>query len=122
VKTKYIVGIAIIVAFIIFGALSFKKSLTPYVSFKEAKSTTTPVQIIGEVVFPEAKYDPDSLVLSFPLVDPKGERLKVFYKGTKPSNFEQAPSVVVRGKYENGVFVADQLLVKCPSKYQGEKK
>ena len=36
-----------------------------------------------------------------------------------PGNFDQAKSVVLKGKTENGVFVAEQMLVKCPSKYQG---
>jgi cytochrome c-type biogenesis protein CcmE len=121
-KTKYIVGIIIILAFIIFGALSFKKSLTPYVSFKEARSSTTPVQVMGKVDYSQAKYQPDSLQLFFPLIDPQGERINVVYEGTKPANFEQATSVVIRGKYEGEFFVADLLLVKCPSKYQGSKK
>jgi cytochrome c-type biogenesis protein CcmE len=39
---------------------------------------------------------------------------------TKPSNFEQAVSIVAIGHYDasRGVFLADDLLVKCPSKYQ----
>jgi cytochrome c-type biogenesis protein CcmE len=45
--------------------------------------------------------------------------MMVVYDGAKPANFEQADQVVVIGRYENGLFVADQLLVKCPSKYQG---
>jgi cytochrome c-type biogenesis protein CcmE len=38
----------------------------------------------------------------------------------KPGNFEQATSVVLKGKTEGDRFVADQMLVKCPSKYQGD--
>jgi len=38
-----------------------------------------------------------------------------------PGNFDQATSVVLKGKPDNdGRFVAEQMLVKCPSKYQGE--
>jgi cytochrome c-type biogenesis protein CcmE len=39
----------------------------------------------------------------------------------KPANFEDAVSIVAIGRYENGVFAAEKLLVKCPSKYQGEE-
>ncbi|MDH4223841.1 MAG: cytochrome c maturation protein CcmE [candidate division Zixibacteria bacterium] len=39
--------------------------------------------------------------------------------GVKPANFEQATSIVVIGMYRDGIFIADQVLVKCPSKYQG---
>jgi len=118
-KPKYLIGITIIVVFVIFGALSFRKTLTPYVSFKEAKKSGATVQVIGDIVFPEVKYDIDAHQLQFPVSDEHGDKMMVVYSGTKPSNFEQADRVVVIGKYENEVFVADQLLVKCPSKYQG---
>ncbi|UCB52217.1 MAG: cytochrome c maturation protein CcmE [Candidatus Zixiibacteriota bacterium] len=118
-KPKYLIGIAIIVVFVIFGALSFRTTLTPYVSFGEAQRTGAAVQVIGDVVFPEVEYDTETHQLQFPIVDEKGERMAVVYGGTKPANFEQAEEVVVIGRYENGAFTADQLLVKCPSKYQG---
>ena len=44
--------------------------------------------------------------------------MKVTYDGAKPGNFDQASHVVCVGKYNNGVFVAKELLIKCPSKYQ----
>lgn len=118
-KTKYLIGIPIIIIFVIFGALSFRKTLTPYVSFEEARKSGATVQVIGDIVFPEAKYDIDVHQLQFPIMDENQDKMMVVYSGTKPSNFEQADRVVVIGKYENEVFVADQLLVKCPSKYQG---
>ena len=43
----------------------------------------------------------------------------VSYAGIMPGNFEQAESVVAKGIYNGQRFVADDLLVKCPSKYQG---
>ena len=45
--------------------------------------------------------------------------MDVVYYGVVPGNFDQATSVLVRGKPEADGFVAEQLLVKCPSKYQG---
>jgi cytochrome c-type biogenesis protein CcmE len=118
-KAKYIIGIAIIVIFAVFGAMSFKKTLTPYVSFEEARSSGAYVQVIGQIAFSEVKYDLEAHQLRFPILDETGQRMMVTYGGTKPANFEQAEEVVVIGKYESGAFTADQLLVKCPSKYQG---
>ena len=54
------------------------------------------------------------------LQDENGEIMEITYKGVKPANFEQATSVVAIGQYREGSFRADQLLVKCPSKYQAE--
>lgn len=118
-KTKYLIGIPIIVIFIVFGAFSFKKTLTPYVGFEEARKSGATVQIIGQVVFPQVEYDTQTFQLTFPITDEHGKRMLVRYGGIKPGNFEQADRVVVIGRYEEGVFLADQLLVKCPSKYQG---
>ncbi|MGB8658306.1 MAG: cytochrome c maturation protein CcmE [Candidatus Zixiibacteriota bacterium] len=120
-KTKHIIGIAIIVVFVIIGALSFRKTLTPYVSFAEARKSGAMVQVIGETVFPEVKYDINIHQLQFPILDEKQDKMMVVYSGSKPANFEQARKVVVIGRYQDGVFVADQLLVKCPSKYQGKQ-
>jgi len=119
-KLKYIIGISIILIFIVFGALSFRKNLTPYVGFKEAKSSNISVQIIGEVIPEESRYDLKNQKFYFSLKDPEEEKMRIVFNGVKPANFEQATSVVVIGKYQDGVFLAEQILVKCPSKYQGE--
>jgi cytochrome c-type biogenesis protein CcmE len=54
------------------------------------------------------------------LQDNTGKLVKVVYAKPKPSNFEQAVSVVAIGHYDvqQQAFIADDLLVKCPSKYQ----
>ena len=53
--------------------------------------------------------------------DENGDVMKVQFDGVRPGNFDQATSVVLKGKpNDEGAFVADQILVKCPSKYQGE--
>ena len=77
------------------------------------------MQIIGKVVFPQVEYDTQNYQLTFPITDEHGNRMPVRYGGIKPGNFEQADRVVVIGRYDEGIFLADQLLVKCPSKYQG---
>jgi cytochrome c-type biogenesis protein CcmE len=118
-RLKYIIGLIIILIFIVIGALSFRKNLTPYVGFQEAKSSNNTVQIIGQVVPGETEYDLQNQRFLFSLKDPQGDKLKIVFNGVKPANFEQATNVVAIGKYQDGVFLADQILVKCPSKYQG---
>ena len=44
--------------------------------------------------------------------------MPVEYRGVIPGNFDQAVSVVAIGRYQGDHFEAEQLLVKCPSKYQ----
>ena len=56
----------------------------------------------------------------FDLKDTEGKLVKVVYAKAKPANFEQAISIVAIGHYDqaSSAFLADDMLVKCPSKYQ----
>ncbi len=64
----------------------------------------------------------DANTFTFYMADQKGEERQVTYKGAKPQDFEKSEQVVVIGKIENGAFEASSLLLKCPSKYNDEKK
>jgi cytochrome c-type biogenesis protein CcmE len=119
-KAKYIFGIVIIVAFIIWAGISFDKTLTPYVSIAEAKSRATVVQVKGQRA-DDGSFDTEKNLFTFRLVDDQGEQITVVFDGAKPGNFEQASEVVCVGKYENGSFKAKEILVKCPSKYMEEQ-
>ncbi len=115
----YVVGGVMIVAFLAFGATSFKSNLTPYVSFDEAMRAAGKVQVAGGLVADSTRYLEDTEQLSFGLVDEAGRTMPVVYTGVKPGNFEEATQIVAIGTWKQGAFHADQLLVKCPSKYQG---
>ena len=58
--------------------------------------------------------------LVFRLADGKGASLAVRYNGVKPANFDSAAKAVVRGTYNGAEFIADEILLKCPSKYRGK--
>lgn len=119
-KFKYIVGIVVIIGFIVFAAINLSKSLTPYVSLDDAKRSEKVVQVKGQRVVGSEHFDIDSKIFKFRMTDDKGEEFEVVYHGIKPANLEQAEEIVVIGRYSRGRFEAEQLLVKCPSKYQAE--
>jgi cytochrome c-type biogenesis protein CcmE len=107
--------------------MSFMQTTVQYVEFETAAKTTRTVQVMGKIDFDVVEYDLDNQRLEFAIYDPKAKavdgarRLDVVYYGVVPGNFDQATSVVLKGKPDStGMFVADQMLVKCPSKYQGE--
>jgi cytochrome c-type biogenesis protein CcmE len=64
----------------------------------------------------------DANKFTFYMTDQKGLEKQVIYKGAKPQDFEKSEQVVVIGKMENSEFKASSLLLKCPSKYNEEKK
>jgi len=115
----YAVGGVLVVAFLAYGTTSFKSNLTPYVSFEEASRSERKVQVAGGLVENSTEYIDESEELRFTMVEEDGDTMTVLYKGIKPGNFEEAIQIVAVGSYGDGVFHAEQLLVKCPSKYQG---
>ena len=115
----YAVGGVLVVAFLAYGTTSFKANLTPYVSFEEASRSERKVQVAGGLVENSTVYVDESEELRFTMVEEDGDTMTVLYKGVKPGNFEEAVQIVAVGSYGDGVFHAEQLLVKCPSKYQG---
>lgn len=119
-KFKYIFGILIIVVFIIFASMNFQKSLTPYVSLSEAMAKGKTVQVKGERVEGSEAFDMNAKTFNFRIRDKEGQEVLVIYNGVKPSNFERAKEIVAKGRYHAGAFEADELLVKCPSKYEAE--
>jgi len=117
---KVIVAVGLVVVGVAIGISSFRKSVTPYISFAEARRTTGTVQVNGQIADKNYVLEPREQYLRFNLRDQKGEVMPVVYHGVIPGNFDQATMVVAIGRYESGHFQADNLLVKCPSKYQAE--
>ena len=120
-KAKYIIGGTIVISSVIFGAMSFQGSITPYVNFSEAKASTGRCQVMGDIVHDEVAYETSSQNLLFTIVNEEGQTLPVAYEGIMPGNFEQATQVVAKGTFVGRRFEADELLVKCPSKYQEDE-
>lgn len=119
-KRKLIVGIVIVILAAVWIFSSLNDALTPYVSFEEARTMGNRAQVIGSVDRHSVYYDRDSLQLRFDITDETDDRITVIYSGSMPGNFDQATKIVCRGLYSDGRFRADELLLKCPSKYQGD--
>jgi cytochrome c-type biogenesis protein CcmE len=120
-KSKYIIGLAVIVFFSGFAVYSFRSALNPYMTFRQAAGAAGTVQVIGYLTDDGVAYDPDSGLLRFFLADEEGTLAEIAYAGTKPTNLEHAESIVVVGQFEGDIFYAGKILVKCPSKYEAEK-
>lgn len=118
---KIIIGGIIIVAAVVFGALSFMESNVEYVNFDKAMTIKKKVQVKGVwQKDKESVFDPSTRKFTFYMKDDNGTEQKVVYGGARPNNFEIADAIVVKGKYENGEFHATEILTKCPSKYEAK--
>lgn len=102
-----------------------------------------PVRIAGAVLGDTIRYDGETLTLTFTIVhtpadtqlinddgglaaaldaaiaDGSRNRLDVVYVGVKPDLLQNAAEAILTGKLgEDGVFYADELLLRCPTRYE----
>lgn len=118
-KRRHLIGIVVIACFIVFSAVSFQSSLTPYVTFAQAKTMSGSVQVRGVLASQDITIIDNGKGVKFKLRDEAGEEVQVTYIGMMHDGLAESTSVVAIGKYRDGQFHAEKLLVKCPSKYQG---
>ena len=117
-KPKVLIALILLAVAVFFGVTSFKKTMTPYIGFTEARAASGLVQVNGVLADKDYVLKSEEQYLRFRLKDPNGDVMPVEYRGVIPGNFDQAVSIVAIGQYQGDHFEASQLLVKCPSKYQ----
>lgn len=103
------------------------------------KSLRASGAIIGDTI----QYDPETLTLEFEVAhvpgdnaeieaqgglafvlhqavtDPTRQRIQVVYVGPKPDLLRDEAQAIMTGHLgEDGIFYADELLLKCPTKYE----
>ena len=60
-------------------------------------------------------------LFTFYLIDSEGKESKVIFNGTKPQDFEKSEQLVIVGKMNEDFFIAKDILMKCPSKYNSDE-
>lgn len=116
-KPKVIIGVIAIIGFTSLLMMNFSESISSYANFNEAAKRES-AHVVG--TWESSKdygFSFEKKQFTFYMEDEKGNVRKVVYPKPKPNNFEQAVKIVVIGRMENGVFYANDMLMKCPSKY-----
>jgi cytochrome c-type biogenesis protein CcmE len=119
IKPLHLAGLGIILVAVVYAAFGFQSGFRSYTTkVEEAVASSRSVQLAGFLGSTGA-YD-DAGRFTFMLQDEDGALVKIISDDPRPANFEQAISIVAIGRYDEAeqAFVADDLLVKCPSKYQ----
>jgi cytochrome c-type biogenesis protein CcmE len=144
----YIGGLLIIAAVVYLIVSSTQANAQYFVTVDELKNKGAAVasrelRISGAVVGSTISYDAKTLtlrftianvpgsnkeveeqgglakVLHFAVIDPKRSRLEVVYKGVKPDLLKDEAQAIITGKLgDDGIFYANELLLKCPTKYE----
>lgn len=116
-KPKLIIGVISIVFFTSLLMYNFGNSISTYVNFVDAADRPT-AHVVG--VWDDSQeygFSRETMQFSFYMKDQDGNVRRVVYPRPKPNNFEQATQLVVIGEMRNNVFHANDMLMKCPSKY-----
>jgi len=121
-KKKYLFGSVIIAVFLGLMIYFLTQSNIRYQNnFSLLEKSGKTVKATGSWVKDKGyNLDKQKMVFSFYMVDQDGNQMFVKYHGSIPNNFESARSIVVTGRYTNGCFMANDILTKCPSKYQDQ--
>lgn len=122
-KKSHIVGL-LIIAVSIFIIISASKDVSTYGDFNTAVLSQNRIKIVGQLektkpITYRPEIDPNTT--TFFLKDNNGVVKEVKLKQPKPQDFELAEQVVLTGSIEEDIFVADEILMKCPSKYKEEE-
>lgn len=127
-KFKLVLGVGVIFLFIVIGFSALDGFVSPYKTVSDVVNhpqdyTNRHVQVEGYVVKDSVSWAPP--VLKFAITDGENQ-LDVRYEGVLPGSFpigkvgtqSKIDVVVIGSMADTGEFTADQILVKCPSKYE----
>lgn len=123
-KKIHIVGIIIIAVAIGVIFVSLKNTST-YADFTEAlENPDKEYHVVGKLdknspQMYDPKINPDEFMFS--MIDNKGVEREVVLHKSKPQDFEKSEQIVLIGKMQGNQFHANDILMKCPSKYNDAK-
>ena len=102
--------------------LAFTNGGSPYVTWAQAQQMKGDerLHLAGDLVKQSVTQDLSHHTLRFKLKDGDGAVVTVVHTGEVPQNMSEATKVVAIGHADGAVFTSEQLLVKCPSKYEAQ--
>jgi cytochrome c-type biogenesis protein CcmE len=118
--------IAIVIIAIALGVLVYTmNNSATYADFAEAQDKPNKeFHVVGKVDKAKAQiYNPtvNADEFTFYLIDNKGAEQKVVLHKSKPQDFDKSEQIVLIGKMHEGAFHANDILMKCPSKYNDQE-
>jgi len=127
VPKKFVIGITIVILGIGYFMVSgVSKGSSYYVTVQELaesgdKLVGDRLRMGGAVLEGSISKDVRKLDVNFK-IHQNEHVIDVFYNGITPDMFRDGSDVILEGSFtEDGVFVADLLMAKCPSKYESSE-
>jgi cytochrome c-type biogenesis protein CcmE len=124
-KTKFVVGGVVIVLAIVYLIYTGIQSTSAY--FFTVDELLARSDMVGRTVRVSGWVDPNTidynnkdLILAFEIFSEDGARVPIVFNGPKPDQMREGAEAIVEGKFDGTKFTAQTLLLKCPSRYEGE--
>jgi cytochrome c-type biogenesis protein CcmE len=141
-------GLLILAAVVYLIASSTQASAEYFMTIEEVKTQESEIigkslRISGAVLGDSISYDPDTLTITFTVAhvtgdndemeaqgglaqvlhdatkDPTRPQLEIVYVGPVPDLLQDEAQAIMTGYVDSdGIFYADELLLKCPTKYE----
>ncbi len=122
-KKIHLIGIFVI-AIAIAVLMSISGDVSTYATFDQAIQSGDRVKVVCQLSKDkEMVYNPveDPNRFTFFAKDDNGLEKQVILLRSKPQDIEMSESIVITGKMQEEAFVANDILLKCPSKYKDEE-
>jgi cytochrome c-type biogenesis protein CcmE len=124
--------ILVVIAAAVGIIISTSNDASTYVTFDQAyqmasNGNKNSIHVVGDL-----KKDRDGMVIgitpgadlvsfTFIMIDENKKEQLVYHNQPMPQDFTRSEKVVVIGYYLDDKFIAEKILLKCPSKYQEQK-
>jgi len=120
-KTEIV--LILLIAVIIGVVLSLTYNASTYITFADAeKRMGKEFTVIGDLnKEKEIWFKPRLNLLTFYATDSLANERKVYYHDAKPQDFERSEKITMTGFATDSGFVANTILMKCPSKYNEQQ-
>jgi cytochrome c-type biogenesis protein CcmE len=122
-KKTHLLGI-LVIAVAVAILMSISGDVSTYATFEQAVQSGERVKVVCQLSKDkEMVYNPveDPNRFTFFAKDDNGLEKKVVLLRSKPQDIEMSESVVITGEMQGEDFVANDILLKCPSKYKDEE-
>lgn len=131
-RTKFVVGGLMILAAMVYLVVTAVSSTAQYYLTVNEFWNRAPtlagrtVRVSGKVIGASIRADAQALTVSFQIVDDEAapnRPLIITYSGPKPDTLREEATAIVEGRLgEDGIFYANNVLLKCPSRYEQGKE
>ena len=127
-KKSSIIGL-VVIAVAVAIIISTSSNASSYANFDEAyalaaSGSEESIHVVGELKKNATgevvglQPSDDMLSVEFVLIDENQKEQKVYLNQPMPNDLLKSDKVVVIGGYQQDKFVANKVLLKCPSKYE----